>query len=161
MNWDEIFGLSMSPWELVIRGTAMYLFLFALFRVVMRRRVGSIGMADILILVIVADASQNAMSGEYKSVTEGAILVGTIIAWNMLIDWLNFHVPALRDWLEPPPLPLIQDGRLLRRNLRQEYLTEEELKAKLREHGVDDVRQVAKAHMESDGQISVIKRQPA
>jgi uncharacterized membrane protein YcaP (DUF421 family) len=161
MNWDEIFGLTLSPWELVIRGTAMYLFLFLLFRVVIRRRVGSIGMADILILVIVADASQNAMSGEYKSVTEGAILVGTIIAWNMLIDWLNFHVPALRDWLEPPPLPLIQDGRLLHRNLRQEYLSEEELKAKLREHGVDDVRQVAKAHMESDGQISVIKRQPA
>ena len=161
MNWDEIFGLTMSPWELVIRGTAMYLFLFLLFRVVIRRRVGSIGMADILILVIVADASQNAMSGEYKTVTEGAILVGTIIAWNMLIDWLNFHVPALRDWLEPPPLPLIQDGRLLHRNLRQEYLSEEELKAKLREHGVEDVRQVAKAHMESDGQISVIKRQPA
>src|SRR5688572_33310345 len=126
MNWDEIFGLSLSPWELVIRGTAMYLFLFLLFRVVIRRRVGSIGMADILILVIVADASQNAMSGEYKSVTEGAILVGTIIAWNMLIDWLNFQVPALRDWLEPAPLPLIENGMLLHRNLRQEYLSEDE-----------------------------------
>lgn len=161
MNWDEIFGLSMSPWELIIRGTAMYLFLFLLFRVVIRRRVGSIGMADILILVIVADASQNAMSGEYKTVTEGAILVGTIIGWNMVIDWLNFHVPALRDWLEPPPLPLIENGRVLHRNLRHEYLSEDELKAKLREQGVDDVRQVAKAHMESDGQVSVIKRQPA
>lgn len=161
MNWDEIFGLTVSPWELVIRGTAMYLFLFLLFRVVIRRRVGSIGMADILILVIIADASQNAMSGEYKSVTEGAILVGTIIAWNMVIDWLNFHVPALRGWLEPSPLPLIENGRVLHRNLRQEYLSEDELKAKLRENGVEDVRQVAKAHMESDGQISVIKRQPA
>ena len=161
MNWDEIFGLSLSPWELVVRGTAMYLFLFLLFRVVIRRRVGSIGMADILILVIIADASQNALSGEYKSVTEGAILVGTIIAWNMAIDWLNFHVPALRGWLEPSPLPLIENGRVLHRNLRQEYVSEDELKAKLRENGVDDVRQVAKAHMESDGQISVIKRQPA
>ena len=151
----------MSPWELIIRGTAMYVFLFLLFRVVIRRRVGSIGMADILILVIVADASQNAMSGEYKTVTEGAILVGTIIGWNMLIDWLNFHVPALRDWLEPPPLPLVYDGRVLYRNLRHEYVTEDELKAKLREKGIDDLRQVAKAHMESDGQISVIKRQPA
>ena len=161
MNWDEIFGLSMSPWELVIRGTAMYLFLFLLFRVVIRRRVGSIGMADILILVIVADAAQNALSGEYKSVTEGAILIGTIIAWNMLIDWLNFHVPALRGWLEPSPLPLIDNGRLMHRNLRQEYLSEDELKAKLREHGVTDYAEVAKAFMESDGQISVIKRQPA
>lgn len=161
LNWSEIFGISVSPWELIIRGTAMYLFLFLLFRVVIRRRVGSIGMADILILVIVADASQNAMSGEYKSITDGAILVGTIIAWNMVIDWLNFHVPALRDWLEPPPLLLVENGRILHRNLRHEYVTEDELKSKLREQGVEDVRQVAKAHMESDGQVSVIKRQPA
>jgi len=161
MNWDDIFGLSMSPWELIIRGSAMYLFLFLVFRVVIRRRVGSIGMADILILVIVADASQNAMSGEYKSVTEGAILVGTIIGWNMAIDWLNFHVAALRGWLEPPPLPLIHNGRVLYRNLRQEYLSEDELKAKLREQGVDDYSEVGKAFIESDGQITVIKRQPA
>lgn len=159
MDWGEIFGISVSPWELIIRGSAMYLFLYLLFRVVIRRRVGSIGMADILILVIVADASQNGMSGEYRSVTEGAILVGTIIAWTQLIDWLNFRVPALRRWLEPPPLPLVENGRVLRRNLRQEYVTEDELKSKLREQGVEDLREVAKAYMESDGQVSVIKRE--
>src|SRR5687768_18578589 len=104
LDWGEIFGISVSPLELIIRGTAMYLFLFLLFRVVIRRRVGAVGMADILILVIIADASQNAMSGEYKSVTDGAILVGTIVAWNMFIDWLNYRVPALQDWLEAPPL---------------------------------------------------------
>jgi uncharacterized membrane protein YcaP (DUF421 family) len=159
MNWDEIFGLSVSPWELVIRGSAMYLFLFLLFRVVIRRRVGAVGMADILILVIIADASQNAMSGEYKSVTDGAILVGTIVTWNMFIDWLNYRVPALQDWLEAPPLLLVQDGRILHRNLRHEFVTEQELQSKLREQGVDDVKQVAKAHMESDGTVSVIKRE--
>ena len=161
MDWGEIFGISVSPWELIIRGSAMYLFLYLLFRTVIRRRVGSIGMADILILVIVADASQNGMSGEYRSVTEGAILVGTIIAWTQFIDWLNFRVPALRRWLEPPPLPLVENGRVLRRNLRQEYVTEDELKSKLREQGVEDLREVAKAYMESDGQVSVVKRQPA
>ena len=158
LDWGEIFGISVSPLELIIRGTAMYLFLFLLFRVVVRRRVGAIGMADILILVIIADAAQNAMSGEYKSVTEGAILVGTIIFWNMAIDWVNFRVPALRPWLEPPPMLLIQNGRILHRNLRHEYLTEDELKAKLREKGVKDYSEVAEAHMESDGNVSVIKR---
>lgn len=160
-NWSDIFGVSVSPWELIIRGSAMYLFLFLLFRVVIRRRVGAVGMADILILVIVADAAQNAMSGEYKTVTEGAILVGTIIAWNVIIDWVNYHVPALQPWLEAPPLLLVDNGRILHRNLRHEYVTEDELKSKLREQGVDDVKQVAKAHMESDGTVSVIKRQPA
>ena len=91
----------------------MYLFLFVLFRVVIRRRIGAVGMADILVLVIMADAAQNAMSGEYKSITDGAILVGTIIAWDVLIDWLNFRAPALRPWLEPPPLLLVREGQLI------------------------------------------------
>ena len=158
VDWGQVFGVSVSPLELIVRGTAMYFFLFFLFRVVVRRRVGSVGMADILVLVIIADAAQNAMSGEYKSFTEGAILVGTIVGWNMAIDWLNFRVPALRDWLEPPPLPLIRGGRLLHRNLRHEFLTEEELQSKLREKGVKDYSEVAEAHMESDGDVSVIKR---
>jgi uncharacterized membrane protein YcaP (DUF421 family) len=158
LDWGEIFGINVSPLELIIRGTAMYLFLFLLFRVVVRRRVGAIGMADILILVIIADAAQNAMSGEYKSVTEGAILIGTILFWNLAIDWVNFRVPALRNWLEPPPMLLIRDGRIIRRNLRHEFVTEDELKSKLREKGVKDVGEVAEAHMESDGTVSVIKR---
>jgi uncharacterized membrane protein YcaP (DUF421 family) len=158
MDWGEIFGVSVSPWELIIRGTAMYLFLFVVFRVVIRRRIGAVGMADILILVIIADAAQNGMSGEYRSVTEGAILIGTIIFWNVLIDWLNYRVPALQDWLEAPPLLLVRDGRLLHRNLRHEFVTEQELKSKLREKGVDDLSQVASAYMESDGSVSVIKR---
>ena len=58
MNWGDVFALTMSPLELVVRGSAMYLFLFLLFRVVIRRRVGSVGMADILVLVIISDASQ-------------------------------------------------------------------------------------------------------
>jgi uncharacterized membrane protein YcaP (DUF421 family) len=158
VDWGELFSLSVSPLELIIRGSAMYLFLFVLFRVVVRRRIGAVGMADILVLVIVADAAQNAMSGEYKSITDGAILVSTIIAWDVLIDWLNFRVPTLRPWLEPPPLLLVRDGQLIHRNLRHEFVTEDELKSKLREKGVKDVADVAEAHMESDGTVSVIKR---
>jgi uncharacterized membrane protein YcaP (DUF421 family) len=158
MDWQEIFGFTVSPWELVIRGTAMYIFLFVLFRVVVRRRVGSIGMADILILVIVADAAQNGMSGEYRSVSEAFVLVSTLIAWNMLIDWLTFRIPRLQTVLEPPPLLLIDKGRILWRHLRHEFVSEMELKTKLREHGVSDVSEVDKAYMEPDGQVTVLKK---
>lgn len=158
MDWSGLFGLSVSPWELIIRGSAMYLFLFALFRVVVKRRVGSIGMADILILVIVADAAQNGMAGEYRSVTEGFILVATLVGWNMLIDWLAFRFAPLRDLLEPPPLLLIENGRLLRRHMRQELISESELKTKLREQGVGDPGEVAKAYIEPDGQVTVLKK---
>lgn len=97
LDWGQMFGLTVPPLELIIRGTAMYLFLFLVFRLVIRRRVGAVGMADILVVVIIADAAQNALSGEYKSVTDGAILVGTIIAWDLCIDWLNYRVPAMRE----------------------------------------------------------------
>ncbi len=158
MDWGAIFGVETSPLELIVRGSAMYLFLFVIFRVVIRRRVGSVGMADILILVIVADAAQNGMAGEYRTVTEGAILISTIIAWSVLADFLTYKSPTLQKLLEPPPLLLIENGRVNRRNLRHEFLSEDELKAKLREHGVTDYAQVEKAFLESEGEVSVIKK---
>ena len=90
-----------------------------------------------------------------------AILVATIIAWNVLADWATYKSEWMQKMLEPPPLLLIDNGRMLHRHLRMEFLSESELRSKLREHGVTDFREVKKAFMESDGQISVIKRQPA
>ena len=158
VDWSELFRLSVPPLELIVRGTAMYFFLFLLFRVVIKRRVGSIGMADMLVLVIVADAAQNGMAGEYRSITDAFILVGTILGWNFLFDWANYRFAWLQRWLEPDPLLLIRDGRVLWRHLRLERVTEKELSAKLREHGVTDVGEVARAYMEPDGAVTVIKR---
>lgn len=161
MNWDEIFSLHSSLLEPVVRGSIMYLCLFVLFRVVIRRRVGAVGMSDILLVVIIADAAQSGLSGEANSIPDALIVVGTIFFWNWLIDWLNFRVAALQGILEPPPLPLIENGRVLRRNMRHEYITMDELRSRLREHGITDPAQVAKAFMESDGEVTVIKKDGA
>lgn len=161
VDWADLFRFSVSPAELVVRGTAMFLFLFVLFRVVIKRRIGSIGMADLLVLVIIADAAQNGMAGEYRSVSDAFVLVGTIIGWNHLFDWLAWRSPALRRLLEPRPLLLVDRGRVLWRHLRIEFVSEDELKAKLREHGVTDPAQVEKAYLESDGEVTVIRRSDA
>lgn len=157
LDWDELFQLSMSPLEIIVRGTAMYLFLFVLFRFVIRRDVGSVGIADVLLLVIVADAAQNGMSGEYTSITDGMLLVSVLIGWNYLFDWLSFHSAWFRRLAEPRPLVLIRDGRLLYRNMRRELITEDELWSRLRANGVEKLEQVRYACMEADGQISVIR----
>ena len=73
-----LFRITVDPLEIVVRGTVMYWFLFALFRFVLRRDVGSIGIADVLLVVLIADASQNAMAGGYASITDGCLLVATI-----------------------------------------------------------------------------------
>lgn len=158
MNWGEIWALQSSVMEPIVRGTIMYLSLFVLFRVVIRRRVGAVGISDILLVVIIADAAQSGLSGASNSVSDALLVVATIFFWNWVIDWLNYHVPALRTALEPPPLPLIENGRVLRRNLRHEYLTMDELQSRLREHGVTDPAQVERAYMESDGEVTVIKK---
>ena len=158
MDLKELFDLHSSFLEPVVRGTVMYLALFLLFRVVIRRRIGAVGMSDILLVVIIADAAQSGLSGSSDSITDALIVVATIFAWNWFIDWLNYHVPALQPWLEAPPLLLVENGRINRRNLRHEFVTLDELKAKLREKGVEDPREVARAYMENDGSVSVIKR---
>lgn len=158
LDWDSIFAFSVSPWEMVVRGSLMYWFLFVLFRVVIRRRVGAVGISDVLLLVIIADAAQNAMSGEYRSATDGMVLVGTIVAWNVLVDYLTYRFAALERLLQPPPLMLIRDGRILHRHLRMEFVSEHELRTKLREKGVTDPAEVKAAYMEPDGTVSVIQR---
>jgi uncharacterized membrane protein YcaP (DUF421 family) len=98
------------------------------------------------------------MSGDYKSISEGLLLVSTILGWNMLIDVLVYLVPALRRVLEPPPLLLIDHGKLLRRHMRMEFISEEELNSKLRAHGVQTPGEVEKAYMEPDGEVTVLKK---
>jgi uncharacterized membrane protein YcaP (DUF421 family) len=159
MDWEALFGFTMSPWELVLRGTLMYWFLFLIFRFLVRRRMGSIGLADMLVLVLLADAAQNAMSGDYDSFSEGAVLVATIVGWNVALDWLAFRVKALRSIIEPAPLPLVWRGRIVRKHLREEFLSIDELMGKLREKGVNDLRNVKAAYLESDGEFSVLQYQ--
>ena len=157
----DLFEFSLDPTELVLRGTLIYWMLFLLFRFVLRRDVGSIAIADMLVLVLIADASQNAMSGGYETVADGAVLVGTIAAWNWLFDFLTYRFPAVRRLIQAKPLRLIQDGKVLRRNLRKEMITQEELMSALRREGVEQIDQVRLATMESDGEITVVRNDPA
>jgi uncharacterized membrane protein YcaP (DUF421 family) len=157
IDWQTLFVPQNSIPELIIRGSVTYLLLFVLLRVVVRRRMGALSMTDLLVIVLIADAAQNGMAGEYRSITEGLILCATIVAWSLCLDWLAFHVAFLRDWLEPPKKLLIRDGKLQRRHMREELITEDELMSQLRQHGIEDPDEVKHAYVEPDGQISVVK----
>jgi len=109
-------------------------------------------------VVLVADAGQNAMASQYHSITEGVVLVGTIFFWNYGLDWLGYRYPRMHRLLNPPPLLLIKDGRVQPRNLRAEMLTRADLTEHLREQGIENIAEVRRCYLESDGHISVIKR---
>lgn len=158
VDWDAVFGISTSLAEVVVRGTLMYWALFILFRFVIRRDVGAVGIADVLLIVLIADAAQNGMSGDSRSVTEGVLLVGTLVAWNQLLDALSYHYPPVAKLTRPAPLKLVENGVMLRRNMAREWITPDELLEKLREQGASSVEEVAWACMESNGTVTVRKR---
>ena len=154
---SALFHFQISPCELILRGSLIYWFLFLLFRFFLRRDSGSIGLADVLVIVLIADAAQNGMSGEYKSVGEAMVLVGTIAAWNYFIDWMSFRYRWFARFSEPRVITLIRHGSVLHKNLRQEMITDEELESQLRLSGVDDIGDVKHARLEPDGHVSVIR----
>jgi uncharacterized membrane protein YcaP (DUF421 family) len=161
IEWSEMFSFSISPFELIIRGTLIYLFLFCLFRFVARRDTGSLSVSDVLVLVIIADAAQNAMSGEYKSVPDGCVLISTIIGWDLLLNYLSFHFKPVRRIVLPHPVCVVKDGVKQKSNLRRQLITDEELHQMLRQHEIENLSQVRRAYLEPDGEITVVKNENA
>lgn len=157
IEWAELLIPTHSIAEIVLRGTVMYLSLFVILRFVMVRQTSTIGIADILVIVVIADAAQNGFAKEYKSITEGVVLVLTIVLWNLFLNWVSFRFKRFERLLAPPPLQLIEDGKMNRRNMRQEYITEEELKSQLRQQGIAELGEVREACLEANGELSVIK----
>jgi uncharacterized membrane protein YcaP (DUF421 family) len=145
--------------ETVVRGVLVYLSIFVLLRVILRGRTSAVSVSDLLVLVLIADAAQNAMAASYQSITNGVVLVGTIVLMSFVMDWLAFRSTAVRRFVHPDRRPLVKDGRVLRRALQQELMTEEELMTQLRLNGLEDVTEVKDAYLEGNGSISVIRRE--
>lgn len=158
VNWSVVFLPQTPIVEIIVRGTVVYAAIFVLLRVLRKRQSGSLSMSDLLVIVLIADASQNAMAGDYKSIPDGILLIVTILFWSYVIDRLADAFPMVARFVHPPPRLLIKDGRLLPRHLREEMITRDELMTQLREQGIDDLARVKVAYMEGDGRISIVDR---
>ena len=157
VDWDAVLIPDTPLLEIFARGSLVYLSLFILLRVVLKRQAGTVGITDLLVIVLIADAAQNAMAADYKSVPDGILLVATLIFWNYALEKLAYHFAFIEKWVHPPPLNLVKDGKMIRKHMREELITSEELMSQLREHGVEHVSEVKTACLEGDGQLSVIK----
>ncbi len=157
VDWATVFRPDTPVLEIVLRGTIVYLSLFFLLRIA-KRQAGAVGVADLLVVVLIADAAQNAMAADYKSLPDGLLLVGTIAFWAYALDWLGYRFPRIQRLVYPDPVPLVRHGTIVRSSLAKELMTESELESQLRLHGVDDLRKVRIAYLEGDGRISVITR---
>jgi uncharacterized membrane protein YcaP (DUF421 family) len=157
VDWGALFIPSGSLLEIFIRGTVVYIALFLAMRFLPRRTIGAMGPSDLLVVVLIADAVQNGMAGDYRSITEGLALVGVIFCWAFVIEWLDLRFPG---WhlAEAPPKKIIANGRLLHENMKREQITEDEVMSQLRQHGQESPKSVVSAFIEGDGSFSVILR---
>lgn len=152
---NELFRIESSVLALILRGTILYLGILLLLRLMPRRTGGETAAMDLVFLLLITEAASHAL-GDYTSLTEGFIVIATVVLWNFLINALSYYFPFVEKLVSNPPVQVIKDGRLLRKNMRREFLTEEELIGHLRGQGLQDFSKVKKACIESDGTISVI-----
>ena len=156
LHFGNFLSFSMSPLEILIRGSIMYWFLFLLPRFLLRRDTGSAGISGILFVVLLGDAAQNAMIGNGNTVADGAMLIATLAAWNFLLDWLGSRVPLVARLTDPPAILLVRDGSVIGRNMRREHITLAEVESQLRKKGLERLDQVKRMYLENDGGFSVI-----
>lgn len=157
MDWPALVEPHRVP-ENVVRASVVFLLLFVLLRVLPNRKTGSVGPADLLVLVLLATVVNGALNRDVSSLTDALVMVGTIVSWSLIIDTLAAHVPLLRRLLHSAPVEVIRDGEIVVRNLRREFMTEDELRAQLRLQGAETESEVAHAYVENDGRVSVIRK---
>lgn len=143
--------------DIVIRTVVIYAVVLFGMRLAGKRQVGQMTPFDLVLLLLIANAVQNAMTGPDTSLVGGIVAAATLILLNVAISRLVLRNKPFRGAVEGHPTLLIHSGQVLRRNLEQENITEDELRQALREHGVAMIEEVQSAILEIDGSISVIK----
>jgi uncharacterized membrane protein YcaP (DUF421 family) len=151
------FDLSNPLLDIVARTAIIYLTLLVGIRLTGKRQVGQFTPFDLLLLLLLSNAVQNAMVGPDTSVTGGLIAAGTLFAANGIVAAISRRSPHAAKIVEGTPTLLVRHGLMIRENLNREGISEEDLRRALREHGVEDVKLVRAAILEVDGSVSVLR----
>ena len=147
--------------EKVLRPFVVYFFLLVAFRLAGKRELGQITPFDLIILLTISNVLQNAMIGPDNSLTGGIIGGLTLFVANGLVGRLTLYSPRIAMLLEGKPTPLIENGRILTRDLRREVMTRSELERAIRKHGLEpeaDLPRIKRALLEQDGTVTIILR---
>jgi uncharacterized membrane protein YcaP (DUF421 family) len=148
-----------NPADLVlvlVRTVVVYLALVLLLRASGKRQLGQMTLFDLVVLLVISNAVQNAMVGPDTSLAGGLLAAATLVGLNWLVDRLELRSGWFRKRLTGSPTLLIHDGQLLEEHLSREGIDREEVMQALREHGVDHLGRVKLAVLEVDGTISVV-----
>jgi uncharacterized membrane protein YcaP (DUF421 family) len=159
-KWDEVFVPDGSLLESFLRGTAVYFAVLVLFRLILRRqRGGSVGLGDVMILLLLSECVSQSLTSDFNSVPNGVVAVGALLFWNYLTDYVSYRWDWFHKLVQSEPLQVVRDGRPIPEHMRQERVRDDELAAELRKQGVEDVSKVKAAFVEAEGDVTVIPKE--
>jgi uncharacterized membrane protein YcaP (DUF421 family) len=144
--------------DIVLRGIVLFAFISFVMRIVGRRELSSLGAIDLVLLIVLGDAIQQGLTQDDYSVTGAMIAVSTIAVMQVSLSYLGYRVRPLRPVLEGEPIVIVQDGRVIEKNLRRDRITVDEVLEEARQQQVASLSEVAWAVLEPNGKISFLMK---
>jgi uncharacterized membrane protein YcaP (DUF421 family) len=144
--------------DIALRAIALYVFVFAVMRVLGRRELSRLAPFDLVLLIVLGDAIQQGLTQTDYSVTGAMIAVATMALLQVASSYGSFRLPRVRRVLQGDPLVVLQDGRLIERNLRRERLTAADVAEEARQQQIGSLENVQWAVLEPNGRISFIQK---
>src|SRR5256714_6214992 len=145
--------------DIALRAVFLYAFLVFLMRVIGRRELSSLSAVDLVLLIVLGDAIQQGLTQDDYSVTGAVIAVSTIAALQVGSSYLSYKSRRARRVLEGEPIVIVQDGKLIERNLKRDRLTESDVAEEMRAQQIASVEDVEWGMLESNGAVSLIPEQ--
>lgn len=153
--WDVLVP-TVPLWEIVVRTIVVYLALLVMLRIAGKRELGQMSVADLIVILVIANAVQNAMNAGDNSLTVGLVAAATLVAMNVLLSRVGRRIPFFSHLFVDEPTLLMQDGTILQKNMEREHVEKQEIEMAAREHGIASLADVSTAILEPDGSISII-----
>ena len=142
--------------EIIIRTFSVYIFIVAAIRLFGKTELAQLSVFDLVFILLISNAVQNAMVGPDTSLLGGVIAAGSLFLLNFVIKLITFKNKNISKFLQGEPVMLVHQGKILTSHMNKVRLTKEELEAAMREHGVAEIRHVDLAVLETDGNISIL-----
>ena len=158
-SWPALWAVETPLLELAVRAAVLYFGILLLLRVMPRRTGGELGTMDLVMILLVTEAATHSL-GDYRTLGDGLFVIAVLMLIDYGVNALSYRLPWFERVVASPPLPIVLDGRLQRRNMRREFITEDELRAELRAKDIDDLAEVERAYVEPEGEITFVTRKP-
>jgi len=142
--------------KIILSSSAVYIFIIVAIRLFGKKELAQLSIIDLVFILLISNAVQNAMVGSDSSLTGGLVAATTLFIINYLFKFLLYRFPKLGNYVQGNEMLLIYKGQLNKANMDKARITHEELLEAVREHGVAEIRNVDLAVLEIDGNISII-----